>query len=65
MTDQRRCGACGMVIGSKQACCQPWTYDSELDRCVNRPAAEVEYNRELSLRLRNTGPNGILPPTSR
>lgn len=32
---KQRCGACGMIIGSKQACCQPWTYDSELDRCVN------------------------------
>lgn len=32
-----RCGHCAMPIGSKQACCQPWTYDSELDRCVIKP----------------------------
>lgn len=30
-----RCGHCGAIVGSKQACVQPWTYDSATDRCVN------------------------------
>jgi hypothetical protein len=25
---------------------------------------ETQYNRELALRIRHTGPNGILPPRS-
>lgn len=41
---QVRCGHCAMRIGSKQACCQPWTYDSELDRCVIKPLKKGDEN---------------------
>lgn len=31
----KRCGHCGMRVGSQQACVRPWTYDAAKDRCVN------------------------------
>lgn len=31
----KRCGHCGMRVGSQQACVRPWTYDAAKDRCVH------------------------------
>jgi hypothetical protein len=38
---------------------------ADVQRILTDVSATREYNRELALRLRNIGPNGRLPPTSR